>query len=252
VNETIGSPEFDFSRIGRNWDLVRIPRPRLVISTSGDVFQARFVIDDPAAGFYGLPGAPAEGTITAFLVYTRNSTYSRDRSVWTLVGRYPYHGGQTTGLATLVCPASMAVFLATAVEFDSGQVVTTYVSEGEFVDCDPYGAGAAAVRDGGPDGLFVAHDANGDLSLSWGRSCSYMDQDYELYEGAIGDWTSHVPRSCATHGRTATFTPPEGDVYYLVVPSEYEYEGSYGSATSGERPLGLSACRQRLVNLCPP
>lgn len=256
IDETpLHDPAFDFSRLGRDWSFVAMPAPRVLQTTTGEVFQMSFAIDDPAAGFFGLPGVPASGTITAFWLYTRSSPSSRDRSAWTFVGRYPYAGGTTTGQATMVCPASgFPPYVAAAIELDSGQVVTSYVSRGTLVECDTYAAGAGAVRDGGPNGLFVDRDANQDLKLTWGRSCSIGDTDYEVYEGTIGDWTSHVPETCSTSGaQTATFAVPSIDAYFLVVPVEAPYEGSYGTTSVGaERPLGAAVCRTRFVNACPP
>ena len=253
----LGNPSFDFSRIGRDWPLVRIPAPQIIATTSGEIFTARFVIPDPASGFFALPGVNPAGTITAFWVYTIPGGGPRERAAWNFVGRYPYLGGATTGQAAMTCPYSGSPpFLAAAIEFDGGQVVTTYLSSGTFVDCDPYPQAAGAVRDGGPQGLFARREAGGDVTLSWGSSCNAIDSDFEIYEGAIGDWTSHRPRTCSTGGaRTLTFTPPEFDAYYLAVPvSLYgQFEGSYGKGSAGtERPLGRSICRGRQIHACPP
>lgn len=254
IDETPVDPVFDFSRLGRNWTFAPIPAPVVLATTTGELFTAQFLIPDPDPGFYGLPGVPASSTITAFRLYTKpNATGPRERASWSYVGRYPYAGGTTSGQATLVCPATGGYpFLAAAIELDSGQVVTTYLSHATMVECDTYAAGAGGVADGGPSGLFVDKDPDGDLALRWGRSCSIGDNNYEVYEGAIGDWTSHVPRGCAA-GFAATLTPPPFDGYYLIVPSEDNYEGSYGTRSGGvERPLGASVCRTRLINACPP
>jgi hypothetical protein len=255
VDETpLGDATFDFARIGRNFAMAPMPSPQVVSSGIGEYFPVHFVITDPAAGFYGLPGVPASSTITAFWVYTKTNPSPRDRASWTFVGRYPYTGGSTSGDAMLSCPTTGAPYLAAAIELDSGQVVTSSLSAGTFVTCDTFAPGAGAVRDGGPNGLFVSRDVGGDLKLSWGLSCSAGDNDYEVYEGTIGDWTSHRPKLCTTSGlRTATFAPPAADSYYLAVPVEAPYEGSYGTASGGvERPLGAAVCRSRIVNACPP
>jgi hypothetical protein len=254
VNETAGDPAFDLARLG-NMNLVNIPAPQIVATTSGEVFTASFFIPDPAPGFHGVAGAPAQGTITAFWVYTKNNALPRERDSWTFVGRYPYSGGSTNGQATLVCPTSGAApYLAAAIEFDSGAIVTTYLSRGTFVDCDVFQFGAGVVRDGGPDGLFVRREPSGDLTLSWGPSCLSSDNpSFEIYEGTIGDWTSHAPRDCTALAKTETISPPPFDAYYLVVPVEGTYEGSYGKRSDGtERPLGTAACKQRITNACPP
>jgi hypothetical protein len=92
--------------------------------------------------------------------------------------------------------------------------------------------------------LTVGHAGGGDITLSWGYSCLAADSDFGIYEGTIGDFTSHVDRFCSTAGApTMTFTPGAGNMYYLVVPQNGTREGSYGSGTGGaERGQGASAC----------
>jgi len=70
-----------------------------------------------------------------------------------------------------------------------------------------------------------------------------------VYEGALGTFTSHVPRLCTTNGATtATVQPSQGNAYYLVVPRNSIKEGSYGQASDGsERPPGVSSCLPREI-----
>jgi hypothetical protein len=94
------------------------------------------------------------------------------------------------------------------------------------------------------------------LSLTWAASCVPTDTDYEVYEGAIGSWTSHAPALCTTGGSTsATITPSAGSSYYLVVPADPvgNREGSYGwNGQNVERPAGLASCRAQVVGgSCP-
>src|SRR6185503_12902053 len=77
------------------------------------------------------------------------------------------------------------------------------------------------------NGLNVGK-SGANVALSWFGSCSAADNNYEVYEGAIGTWYSHVPVSCATGGTTASFAPAAGNRYYLVVPRNAANEGSYG------------------------
>lgn len=95
---------------------------------------------------------------------------------------------------------------------------------------------------------------SGDVTLSWGTSCLTSDTDYEIYEGTIGSFTSHVPLFCSTSGATSfTFSPSGGDEYYLVVPSVGSVEGSYGQDSTGtDRPASASACRAQSLGVCPP
>lgn len=92
------------------------------------------------------------------------------------------------------------------------------------------------------------------VALSWAPSCVPSDTDYEVYEGTIGNWTSHTPKQCSTGGSTsATVTPGAGNMYYLVVPTDAVNEGSYGfTGAWAERPLGASSCHSQVIGgSCP-
>jgi len=110
-----------------------------------------------------------------------------------------------------------------------------------------------------PDGRFldgtpltVTLLGNDDVSLAWGLSCVQIDTDYEIYEGLLGDFASHVPRFCSTAGQTSkTFSSSLGDAYYLVVPTNVSQEGSYGRDSAGDqRPASVTPCRPQLVLPC--
>lgn len=96
-------------------------------------------------------------------------------------------------------------------------------------------------------------EAVGDITLNWGASCSPSDDDYEIYEGLMSGYYSHVSRFCSTGGATTiTFAPIAGDSYYLVVPRNTLREGSYSLDGGGaERPQGASACLPQLIGACP-
>ena len=110
---------------------------------------------------------------------------------------------------------------------------------------------AGSVPEGSP--LTVARGMGGTLSLAWSPSCHANDLDYAVYEGSIGDFTSHVPRLCTTAGATSTsITPGAGNRYYLVVPQGSGAEGSYGTRSDGiERPASPAACLVRGIVSCP-
>ena len=79
---------------------------------------------------------------------------------------------------------------------------------------------------------MVGHDALTDLVLSWDASCLATDTDFAIYEGSLGDFTSHEPRFCDTGGLTTiTFAPGTGDRYYLVTPRNADNDGSYNYGT---------------------
>lgn len=248
-------PDFDFARIGRDWLLRGIPPPDVISTTSGDPFLATIRLGDPSSGFFGLAGVPATGTITAFRVYRIESgPDTRDRAAWSFVDRIPYVGGDTFATLTLRCPWTTGfVWLAAALELDDGEVVTDFVSRRTMASCDPYTSGAGRIPETGDGALRVSKTIAGELELTWGPSCIPVEDDYEIYEGFLGDRDSHVPKICDTGGqRIATFQPPPFDAYYLIVPFEGSEEGSYGTDSDGEeRGPGPSSCRPKIVNLCP-
>lgn len=116
---------------------------------------------------------------------------------------------------------------------------------------------AGATPDGSTfpgDMLEIKKGFGGDIQLSWGVSCIAVDSDYAIYEGQIGDFGSHGAKLCSTGGSTsATFTPSSRDTYYLVVPRNALYEGSYGVDSMGiERPPSIaSACLAQVTGVCP-
>jgi uncharacterized repeat protein (TIGR01451 family) len=140
--------------------------------------------------------------------------------------------------------------------------VTTSLPVG-VVDLDPAGNSAGDANVGGagrtPDGVTLPQPGlleidlvASQLSLSWGASCLAGDIEYEIYEGNLGDFSTHEPVTCNTGGTTFLHPIPVGRKYYLVVPANLSYEGSYGVDSSlDERPLGPSACLPRAVASCP-
>jgi hypothetical protein len=145
--------------------------------------------------------------------------------------------------------------LATAKRFDSRQHLDPGVRPALRVEFTPPASGAGRVPDGGPTPgtpLTVDHALGGDLALRWGASCAAGDTDYEVYEGRLGNFTSHVPRACTTTGQTfLTLTPAAVSSYYLVVPVKGSREGSYGLTSSlAERPTSGAACLSQAVAAC--
>jgi len=114
---------------------------------------------------------------------------------------------------------------------------------------------AGSVPDGNvvPGAPLTATWAAGELTLSWGDSCLPADIDYEIYEGSLGDFTTHASIFCSTGGATMmSFVPAAGNAYYLVLPSNGLIEGSYGRSGDGfERPAGVFPCRPQRPAACP-
>jgi len=96
--------------------------------------------------------------------------------------------------------------------------------------------------------------AGGNVTLAWSASCSASDNDYGIYAGAIGNFTSHQSVQCSTAGAlTASLSLPAGNTYYLVVPRNATREGSYGrNGVGAERPAAAGACvPQQVQSPCP-
>jgi hypothetical protein len=118
------------------------------------------------------------------------------------------------------------------------------------------GGGPGSIPDGGNvpgTPLTAAKATAGQITLSWGASCVVSDGDYGVYEGALGDFTSHAPVLCSSGGsHFATFLPQAGNTYYLVVPNDGSLEGSYGfTSESTARGQGASACLTKSFGGCP-
>ena len=94
-----------------------------------------------------------------------------------------------------------------------------------------------------------------DLTLSWTTSCSGGADDYGIYEGKIGSWTSHVSIDCSDDfsDLSEQITTSATSNYYLVVPHNTNDEGSYGlDSGSVERPVGGAACvTPQTITPCP-
>jgi len=126
--------------------------------------------------------------------------------------------------------------------------------DGNALDTDacPTDCTAAPAGEVPPASLMVDLPPGGALELSWGPSCGSIDDDYCVYQGVPGDFTSHLPVMCSAGGTTTvTLALPQGDAYFLVVPRNAYREGSYGRAWDGsERPPGLSVCVPQKLGAC--
>jgi hypothetical protein len=103
----------------------------------------------------------------------------------------------------------------------------------------------------GSEPLMVAKEPFGRVTLGWGESCATSDDDYAVYAGTLGDFTSHEQRKCSTDG-ARTHTMLAGDAtYFLVVPRSASREGSYGQDSRGlERPPSSEPCLTQLIEAC--
>ncbi len=118
--------------------------------------------------------------------------------------------------------------------------------------CQP----VARARPGAVSGLTVQRAGN-ELALGWASDCGGTPS-YEVYRGdlALG-YASLKPELgyCAASGTSASVPPGAGTAdFFLVVPTDGGFAGSYGRASDGsERPPSAQACHPRdLVDDCAP
>lgn len=112
---------------------------------------------------------------------------------------------------------------------------------------------AFATPAGAVPNVLMVTKAGANIVLNWTSSCGNSDSDYEVYEGAIGNYYSHHSLVCTTGGSTNhAFALQEGNTYYLIVPRNATAEGSYGHSSDGsERPQGFDACASQVVSCSP-
>ncbi len=114
---------------------------------------------------------------------------------------------------------------------------------------------SVAVAGAGRASTFTIVKAGGGVTMTWpaSSSCNPADSDYAIYEGTLGNFTSHVPVTCATApAHSWNFTPAPGNRYFLLVPINAVREGSYGLKAGGvERPVSASACKPQSIVSCP-
>ena len=110
-----------------------------------------------------------------------------------------------------------------------------------------------------PDGSVIAGapltlDKSGStlLDLSWSASCGGNDNNFAVYAGTLGTFTTHEMLVCGTAGQTSTTIPVgAGNEYFLVVPNNGTNEGSYGTSSNGApRPAADTPCFSRLMGPC--
>ncbi|MCP3981209.1 MAG: hypothetical protein GY716_18065 [bacterium] len=115
------------------------------------------------------------------------------------------------------------------------------------------GVAAGSVPDAAPGPpLRIERVSDDDLALTWASSCVESDDDYAVYEGTLGDWTTHLAATCSTGGATSwTLTPQSGSRYYLVVPRSVNREGAYGADAGGNpRRQSSAPCLPQFVSAC--
>lgn len=94
----------------------------------------------------------------------------------------------------------------------------------------------------------------GSLVLSWGAPCNdaaVPNQDYAIYQGTLGAWTTLTSLTCTTGGSRSWIIDAAGpNLFWLVVPQTAASEGSYGVSSFGERPQAAFPCRPQSIGAC--
>jgi hypothetical protein len=178
-------------------------------------------------------GATTVGTTTARGAYL-GDTYPMGTLTFSSAGQ-PF---DTIDIVVPYTPVGTTVFLADNITVQTASTASGSVPDGATVPGTP---------------LTVEIGIGGAINLYWSPSCMATDVDFGVYEGTLGDFTSHVPRVCSTSGATtATIVPGVGDMYYLVVPHNGSVEGSYGTdGVLAQRPASLTACYPQTIGACP-
>src|SRR6185436_17605124 len=89
-------------------------------------------------------------------------------------------------------------------------------------------------------GALILQKIGGSVRLTWGASCNPSDTDYSVYEGAIGNFSSHSSLTCTTGNATTTVvTPAAGGRYFLVGTLNGTYESSLGRMSGGAERAGV-------------
>ena len=129
----------------------------------------------------------------------------------------------------------------------SGTEIFTQVPSGPEVGTIPNGTDVPGQQLVLGKSLLADH-----VSLTWGDSCSLIDDDYAVYEGQLGDFGGQTPLACSTSGATTHPTlPGTADSYYLVVPNNGVAEGGYGHGSNNvPRQRGPDACYPQTDGAC--
>ena len=90
-----------------------------------------------------------------------------------------------------------------------------------------------------------------DVTLNWTPGC-LGDVDYVIYEGQLGDFSSHTSVTCSTGNvNTYTLTPGFDDAYYIAAARNVDWEGSSGKDGDGnERSQATVPCMPQDAGLC--
>jgi len=99
--------------------------------------------------------------------------------------------------------------------------------------------GSIEDENGNDDHALLVDKINQRVTLNWGESCALTDTDFAIYRGTFSTaggntFTNHGDLLCSTGGlNTYQFIEDSANHYYLVVPNNGTWEGSYGTDSNG-------------------
>ena len=140
-----------------------------------------------------------------------------------------------------------------AVQF-SGWNVDEFFLEGVTKDsCEPFAVASPGVI----DGLTVARNEDGSLHLAWGADCGAGTAG-GVYRGDLhAGWSSAAPEpgACEVTGGETDVPAGDGDAqFFVVVPNDGAFEGSYGTDSAGARrePPAATCFPEDAIDACAP
>jgi microcystin-dependent protein len=161
-----------------------------------------------------------------------------------LRGRTPLGMGQGLGLT----PRARGEQVGTEATFQSLAQLAAHAHEvdpaGARHPGEPSGPGAATLLRINKNGTDP-----GKIDVLWGAGCASGVTGYAVYQGTLGDWSSHAVLGTActvTSTISKAQTPCAGNCYYLVsaVDNVMGEEGSLGRTSAGvDRPRAAAPCR---------
>ncbi len=89
-----------------------------------------------------------------------------------------------------------------SVQWIGGSSFAHYASDGNWPPEARVNDFAFATPAGAVPNVLMVTRAGGNIVLNWTSSCGNSDSDYEVYEGAIGNYYSHHSLVCTTGGST--------------------------------------------------
>ena len=209
----------------------------------------------PSAGYVYRKVGDAAGTMRDPYVFRTGSDY------------YDYPAGAPAGnrwgyySATVIDPTNDLEFWTIQEASDprvgtgsgSGRWTTWWAHVAPAVAIVAPPGSTGSLRDASQAPLTLTKQPGGDVRLDWGSACMSSWPDFVVYEGTLGDFTSHQSRLCSTGGApTATLAPDAGSRFYLVGARALDREGPASISSDGTPfPPAAVTCAPPVQGMCP-